>query len=139
MLMATRKFKIEPRTEEAVFLYSSPKMTANPMGLYFEKRTSPISVTPSPGRSHAIHFAQCMLQKYEQINQRGMFCLFFTKLPDHIYFNGNCLKKNRSKTICEAVSCIRKLMPIGVPKTEKAFMHKGMGQHALTNRTEQSL
>ena len=78
MLMATRKFKIEPRTEEAGFLYSSPKMTANPMGLYFEKRTSPISVTPSPG-------------------------------------------------------------PIGVPKTEKAFMHESMGQHALTNRTEQSL
>ena len=32
-------------------------MTASPIGLYFEKRTRPTCVTPSPGRSDAIHFA----------------------------------------------------------------------------------
>ena len=32
-------------------------MTASPIGLYFEKLTRPICVTPSPGRSDAIHFA----------------------------------------------------------------------------------
>ena len=32
-------------------------MTASPIGLYFEKRTRPLCVTPSPGRSDAIHFA----------------------------------------------------------------------------------
>ena len=35
-------------------------MTASPIGLYFEKRTRPICVTPSLGRSDAIHFAPCV-------------------------------------------------------------------------------
>ena len=36
-------------------------MTASPIGLYFEKRTRPICVTPSPGRSDAIHFAPWLI------------------------------------------------------------------------------
>ena len=35
-------------------------MTASPIGLYFEKRTRPTCVTPSPGRSDDIHFAPCV-------------------------------------------------------------------------------
>ena len=46
-------------TEEAVFFIFDREMTASPIGLYFEKWTRPISVTPSPGRSDAIHFAPC--------------------------------------------------------------------------------
>ena len=41
-------------------------MTASPIGLYFERRTRPTCVTPSPGRSDAIHFAPWVLSKTAQ-------------------------------------------------------------------------
>ena len=42
-------------------------MTASPIGLYFEKRTRPTCVTPSPGRSDAIHFAPCKHALFDEL------------------------------------------------------------------------